>query len=79
MKKFYTFRAGQELPKWIFDFKCDDVGLHQNRHADYLFDKRCCCAWDGETHKQDHAKVNSQCDTLINMSNIDKYLEGLDG
>ena len=37
MKKFYTFRAGQELPKWIFDFKCDDVGLHQNRHAKITF------------------------------------------
>ena len=29
-------------------------------------------------HKQDRAKVNSQCDTLINMSTIDKYLEGLE-
>jgi len=28
-------------------------------------------------HKQDRAKVNSQCDTVINMSTIEKYLEGL--
>lgn len=29
-------------------------------------------------HEQDRAKVNSQCDTLINMSTVRKYLEGLD-
>lgn len=28
-------------------------------------------------HEQDRAKVNSQCDTLINMSTVDKYLRGL--
>lgn len=28
-------------------------------------------------HEQDRAKVNSQCDTLINMSTVEKYLEGL--
>lgn len=31
-----------------------------------------------ELHEQDRVKVNSQCDTLINMSTIDKYLEGLE-
>ena len=30
-----------------------------------------------ELHKQDRAKVNSQCDSLINMSTVQKYLEGL--
>lgn len=29
-------------------------------------------------HEQDRAKVNSQCDTLINMSTVRKYLEGLE-
>lgn len=28
-------------------------------------------------HKQDRSKVNSQCDTLINMSTVEKYLRGL--
>ena len=28
-------------------------------------------------HEQDRAKVNSQCDTLINMSTVDKYLDSL--
>lgn len=28
-------------------------------------------------HKQDRAKVNSQCDSLINMSTVDKYLRSL--
>lgn len=28
-------------------------------------------------HEQDRAKVNSQCDTLINISTVEKYLEGL--
>lgn len=28
-------------------------------------------------HEQDRAKVNSQCDTLINMSTVERYLRGL--
>ena len=28
-------------------------------------------------HKQDRAKVNSQCDSLINMSTVDKYLRSV--
>lgn len=28
-------------------------------------------------HKQDRAKVNSQCDSLINMSTVEKYLRSL--
>ena len=28
-------------------------------------------------HKQDRTKVNSQCDTLINMSTVDRYIRSL--
>lgn len=30
-----------------------------------------------ELHKQDRANVNSQCDSLINMSTVEKYLRSL--
>lgn len=28
-------------------------------------------------HNQERSKINSQCDTLINMSTVIRYLEGL--
>jgi hypothetical protein len=39
MKKFYTFKAGQEVPKWMMDFTCSDLDMHQNKSAKIVFGK----------------------------------------
>lgn len=37
MKKFYTFRAGKNVPRWMFGAKYDEVHRHKNKHGKIVF------------------------------------------
>lgn len=37
MKKFYTFTAGQAVPKWMINFECSEKHMHQNKHGKIFF------------------------------------------
>ena len=78
MKKFYTFKAGQAVPKWMFDFTCSDKDMHKNKHGKIKFGRSVLAV--RETGKHTKLIPSSGGDSYIKISDFDNAnLGGVNG